>query len=56
MAELDDLWGEYPMFHPIHSAARVGACEIMRQLLKREPTLINYRDYRKMTPLHHAVA
>ena len=40
----------------MHSAARVGAIETMRKMLEKQPTLLNVRDHKKLTPLHHAVA
>jgi hypothetical protein len=52
--KIGDLWGKYPLFHPMHSAARVGAIEVMKMILKTEPTVINELDEKKLTPLHHA--
>lgn len=28
----------------------------MKNLLEKDPTLLNIRDEKKLTPLHHAVA
>lgn len=44
------------MFHPIHSASRVGFVDVIREIIKKQPTLINAKDYKRLTPLHHAIA
>jgi ankyrin repeat protein len=38
----------------MHSAARVGSIEVMRTIFRHEPTVLNERDEKKLTPLHHA--
>jgi len=44
------------MFHPIHSAARVGFIDVMKEILAKDSTLVNIKDNKRLTPLHHAIA
>ncbi|MBL7765464.1 MAG: ankyrin repeat domain-containing protein [Chitinophagaceae bacterium] len=41
---------------PIHMAAKEGKLEAVQKLLKSKPSLVNLKDDRGLTPLHHAAA
>lgn len=51
----DDALGNYPKYHPIHSASRCGNIRLAEAVLKLKPASLNAKDFKGLTPLHHAV-
>jgi ankyrin repeat protein len=45
----------YPKFHPIHSASRSGSWLMAKKILNVKPACLNIKDFKGLTPLHHAV-
>ncbi len=49
------VWGLFGKFVGIHNAARMGNVGMVKDLLRKNPALVNARDETGNTPLHCAI-